>query len=294
MTQIMCDVARRITTQQQLAIAADRIAFCYLCGETLPARKPGWKKHLSREHVVPRSILGAGATGAFPIVLWVHRTCDAAKKEQGDYCLTILQRFSVPPYPITRRDVRTMNLRPDLLFTKNDAIPVLTGIGGTIDATWPWVRGLHAVLYAEFLPHDSQRLTFAPVPACSPERREDLERRERFGPLLRQLLRRAMSLNKFDRVRAWGGALRYDCCWVRNLHDCRVLCVWQLETPRVREWSRGVLGAENERPWHGLYFAQSFPPQASVFESEDFVTNSEARRLPWVLQRRTAHRRRRR
>ncbi len=269
---------RRILTQKAMREARSQVDFCYLCGELLPPKgTPGRPAKITGEHVVPRGLLGAAPNDdAWVVELDVHRQCEATKKQRDDSMLTLLQRIHVDPVKGWPRGghLRALNLQPGLIFPGGGVapIPAFQGLECILPGAWTWVRGMHAALYARFLPDDVHHAAMPPVPACDSERDPSMEIAEKGSWLFRTFVQVSVDRAKWDGVSAWGNRLLYRCAWYHcpgtPAHPPWV-CFWTLVFPGVLQWSRGVLGDADKRPWHGFYTLNARPANASVLDSTD-------------------------
>lgn len=275
----------RITSQKKMRQIRGEIQFCYLCGEELPARdKSGCRQQVTGEHVIPRSLLGdvpKDSTQAWAVELTVHRSCEQSRKQHVDHWLKLLQEIHVKP---PRQwagpgHLRNLPVYPSQVTHPDtgDVLPAFSGCSVLLDGVWQWIRGIHAALYREFLPSDVRHRVLPPVPACNNQGNgPTLEETERFSQVTLAAVSLAESLDKWDGIAAWGGAMQYRCVWWQRRQPGVTAgtdwtCFWTLTFPLVDEWSRQVLQPGSERPWHGAYSQKSRPSSAAWLRSEDFA-----------------------
>lgn len=174
--------------------------------------------------------------------------------------------------------LRNMPLVPALVIDapSGSAFPAFSGLGDLFKGVGQWVSGFHAALYTQYLPPATWHLVLPPVPAyCSDPSGPSRADTETQSWLTRETAERAVALDKWDGVTAWGGGLRYRCVWwqlKRPGCDPKWVCFWTLSFPGLAEWSRHVVPAGTERPWHGEYVFDQRPGGSSILVSEDFPT----------------------
>jgi hypothetical protein len=272
----------RILLQKDMRDTRQSIAFCYLCGKGLPPRgETGRRQQVIGEHVIPRTLLGDAPQSqaeAWAVELDVHRACEQSTKQGADHWLKLLQEMHVKPRAEWGKlgHFRNMPIRPSLVIHRQagNVVTTLAGLEKLFEGVWRWVRGLHAAVYREFLPSDILHFSYPPVPVCSSQDAgPTIEQTEMQSRLTRSSIDLAESLDKWDGVTAWGGAVRYRCVW----WECAALkgkpnwiCFWTLSFPCLEEWSRQVLPRGSERPWHGNYVCATRPDNAAWLKSEDF------------------------
>lgn len=272
----------RILSQNEMQHIRRAIDFCYICGSPLPARgEQSRRREVIGEHVVPRVLLSSEPNDQrdrWGVELDVHSCCEQANKQDIDHWLKMLQQMhneAKEDWPKPGH-IRNMPLVPGLVFDalSGSAFPGFSGLGDLFDGVWRWVSGLHVALYGQYLPSATWHLVLPPVPACcSDPSGPSLEDTETQSRLTRKTIERAVAMDKWDGITAWGGALQYRCVWWQ-LHrpntDPKWVCFWTLSFPGLEEWSRLVLPAGEDRPWHGSYVLDDHPADASCLVSDDF------------------------
>lgn len=277
----MAVMFQRILSQKQMQVARRSISFCYLCGKNISqCDETGAQQPTTGEHVIPQSLLGnapENQSEAWAVILDVHEKCEQSKKQKVDHWLKLFQQIHVQSnheWP-KHGHLRNMPIRP-LQITHsqiNHAIPAFTGCSQLFQGVWQWVRGLHTALYFQFLPEDTWNCSIPPVPACSLQSNgPTIEETETLSSLIRSSISLAQSHDKWDGITAWNAAIKYRCVWWQctATEKPRWMCFWQLSYPHLTEWSRQVLPAGSERPWHGCYDLNLRPKDSTFLETDDF------------------------
>ena len=274
-------MGRRILNQSQMQEARRSIAFCYLCGQSLPPSGPGRRKLVTGEHIIPRTFLGpppSKAAERWSAELDVHRLCEQTNKQRVDHWLKILQDIHNKPASDWPKPghIRSMPGRPGVSFLPGASgpIPAFSGLLDVFDGVKQWIQGLHACLYHAYLWPDIHHLVLPPVPAFSSEPSgPPLQATEGQSQCTRTLVELATSKDKWNGLIAWGSAIQYRCVW----WQCAALagrpdwiCFWTLRFPGVEDWSRHILGVGNERPWHGYYVLEKPPQAGGILVGSDF------------------------
>lgn len=278
----MPTLCQRILFQKKMEDTRRSIAFCYLCGEDLPpCNKPGVRQQIIGEHVIPRALLGdvpKNQSETWAIKLDVHRQCEQLRKQKVDHWLKLLQEMHIKPNHKWAKlgHIYNMPLRPSqvILSRMRNAVPAFTGCSELFQGVWQWIRGLHAALYLQFLPEEIWHCSYPPVPACSSQNDgPTLEETETQSYLILSNIGLAESLDKWDGITAWSGAVQYRCVWwqcTASTEKRKWICFWTLSFPHLTEWSLQVLPVGSERPWHGYYASVSRPNEAAFLDKEDF------------------------
>jgi hypothetical protein len=254
----------RIADQREMRKVRDQMMFCYLCGEPLPPDKRE-RVRLHVEHVVPTSLLTTGLChNPWPVTLLVHKVCDVKLKGTTDALLHLLDTMHTKSPSGWPEQVRGMPLSAQM--DDGTIMPAFTGAQPLIAGAFEWVRGMHAALYNEFLPRDTQHGTLPPVPATSGDSASLLQNLEGFGNVIMASIAAAGLSGAADTIEAWCGELRYFCTW----QDTRLeiepqglwTCLWSLHYPGVLNWDipNGYLA----RPWRGYYRMEHCPRDASI------------------------------
>ena len=267
----------RITTQSAMNRARARVRFCYLCGGQLCA--PDSKRHQSKlqiEHVLPKSLYPAGSpenSARWPVTLYVHPACDQRDKGRGDDVLRLLHRFATSHMTGDRLSAgafRRLDMRPAQIRTPRGLVCGLDGIDRLCEFAWQWVRGLHAALYGECLPHVVKHEVFPPAPIAVAK---DMSLDGKLSPAVWAKVARAESADTWDGIECWGGAVRYHCLWFQpplahTGDPAGWICAWTLVYPYALDWSATMMLPGREFGWHGCYVLSALPAGAAVVSDD--------------------------
>ena len=273
-------MSRRIMLQKPFQVSR-RLEYCYICGKSLPIRpQPGRKKLITREHVIPKAFLGdppASKGDRWAVVLDVHRDCEESGKQKVDHWLRLFQDMHEKPpcdWPEAGH-IRGLPIEPGFLVDPfaGTSVPLFRGAEELFEGVWRWIRGLHAAIYAQFLPKDAWHFCYPPVAAFSSRAGgPSVQETEQQSSLIRAIMQLACSKDRWDGVIAWGGASEYKCVWwfCRGLKNPSWVCFWTLQLPGLAKWSQHLFSQGQERPWHGNYVRNEQPAGASFLSSSDF------------------------
>lgn len=266
-------------------------SLCYLCGRHLPSRSTrGWKRELSGEHVVPRSLLGpppANAADRWAVELWVHARCEARQKRERDTFIKQLQRINAePPDTWRHSDLAAMRGKFGLLTVANGLppVPAFKDIASAQHGVWTWVRGMHLALYNEYVDDQNPSRVLPPVPGLtlgkSVDRVKLLYQQEQDSNIIMGTVDASIVHDRWDGIDAWGRKLCYRCVWFGrgNRKTRAYMCFWALAYPGVFAWSRSV--TSHIRPWHGMYARTDLPDSASVIDWRQI----DAMKIPLIIE----------
>jgi hypothetical protein len=89
----------RILNQREAARQRKNVSFCYICGKNLHSSSGKSHNVVTKEHVIPRALLGeAPALNAWPVLLDVHEKCERSYKRKQDHWLALYAKFMKDPY----------------------------------------------------------------------------------------------------------------------------------------------------------------------------------------------------
>lgn len=275
----MSSSGRRVLTQSEMQEARSHIDFCYVCGNPLPQRGPGFRKQVVGEHVVPRNLLGQPPRrDAWAVVLDMHPACEETAKRVDDDLLSVLQKINTNDRADWPDAGHVRNLDFEMVVATigdgSRGIPAFGNAEPVLKGAWTWIRGLHAALYGEFLPAEADHCAFPSVPACSTTGGITMQDAEEHGFVCREAVRLGVRRGKWDGVVAWGSRLSYRCVWKHvppEYGGPTWFCFWGLLFPGVLEWSRTVLPPGHERPWRGHYASTILPNRASILVQDDIA-----------------------
>ena len=267
---------------------------CYLCG---------WGLHrhgcVSDEHVVPRQLLREfecpEGPHRWPISLPVHKRCDDNTKRHGDELAIQYTRMITNPESdriLNRFEEKALQDLIGIPFEKwrEDNLPILHGAAPVMASATHWVRGCLMALYGRFVPYNTKQILISP-PSFQP--RDDVdaneaiaEDQEFFLTCYRSTLA-AWQTGVWDGIVAWGGGVSFLCSWTLAKHGRRrkhrATACWWLDVPGAIEISADT--APTPRAWHGLYFADTLPPETTplddaLLSAHDERWQKDDRQLP--------------
>jgi hypothetical protein len=121
-----------------------------------------------------------------------------------------------------------------------------------------WLKGFHAALYREYLPHDGERFAYSmPWPSFigDPNNVEPIQRVH--IPLVETLVASRMA-GAIDSIVAWNGMLRYECTW-DHLDNGQPACIFALD---IYDWTR-LSPPSLKRSCTGLYSPGGATPKTA-------------------------------
>ena len=152
----------------------------------------------------------------------------------------------------------------------------LDGIEEIMAAVWNWVRGFHALVYANCLPNSTHHDEATPyleifIGTTSPRRAYD----DRFYSTIQDHLDVAARVDKADGVRYWDQKSGFLCAWVRvPVPEPFYRCLWRIDVP----------GPKEPKVWYGWYNSPVLPGIAKTLSQADF---SEKRKRDNTLPTKT-------
>lgn len=210
---------------------AQRLPFCYLCGQPLPAAK----RERSREHVM-QTTLFLEADREPALILFAHEECNR-KESAYDQEMGQLVGLLNDLRPNEDHNKLSLDVQP---APSGGETLVLTGIDFQAMIR-RWLRGFHAALYREPLPSAGAFSTHPPLPSGRME--GDELKPDPIDPAHEkyvEVLKRNRAVNNLDRIICRNGKCRYECVWVRADGGQPWLCVFCLD---IYDWIR--LGDDN-------------------------------------------------
>ena len=225
--------------------------FCYLCGESLSDGRP-----TDRDHCPPKGFFAPKDRVNFPVILPTHRACNN-KWHGADELFGII----ADALHIKKKSsdlTATRKLDAWLLPFKGGHAAAVTNVP-MVPTTTRIVRGMHALLYNEFLSHDIPNKFHVPLPeadATTGELRQPLVQTFAFG----SAIRKEILTGSADKVCAYNGAFRYACTWDR-LQNGKPLCIVAFDiysfhtlSPKIENFPKCFIG---------MYIPVSAPPAAT-------------------------------
>lgn len=147
----------------------------------------------------------------------------------------------------------------DGVVSEDSMLPI-DGFNDIQEAVWTWVRGLHAVLYGEFLPVSSPHVLLTALPTFCGTSSPRPFPGKRVDDLVLGALDAADLSDKLDRVQWWDGQCVFRSVWVHSpgTHEL-ARCIWRLDTP----------GPSGTGAWWGWYDASVPPAEAGLLDESD-------------------------
>lgn len=256
-----------ISTQKQLRNHGQP-TFCYLCGGALVGAD------VDRDHCPPKGFFSPADRINFPIILPTHRTCnngwneadeivgivaDALHERRKSSDLDVTRRIEAYSIPFNNKEVAGVTNVPLLPTAKRI------------------VRGMHSLLYQNFLPQGIRETMHIPLPEADMATGrfvQPLDQSFAFGAAIR----RALLTNSADTVTAYNGKFRYACLWSR-LSNGEPFCIFAFDIYEFHYLSPAV---ENfPRVFVGSYVPQVIPSTAAWESSLKFDITKGEMLDPW-------------
>jgi hypothetical protein len=227
---------------------------CYLCGGRLNDGRP-----VNRDHVVPECLCLLADRSQLPLILETHRSCNEAHSRQDEIFGQLALALHGPGH-LPGPDKRGLFLAPNALNGSPMVMLRATHLYMP-RAIFQWVRGLHALLYNEYLSDVKHAATHPPAPASTllddGTAMPDLLRLQE--PLTTAMVRRNRAADAVDRIVAWNGKLVYECTWTPSNQVLGWLCFWGL---RIYDWENlGDPTIHGRRGCSGVYLHMGLKPE---------------------------------
>jgi hypothetical protein len=221
--------------------SAQRLSFCYLCGEEF---LPGDER--TRDHLPAEAAFAADDRSIGP-VLWLptHRNCNGARSADDQKLgqLIALLRFEVPA---SRRD-----LQLNFEISPQQQLGALANLN-LDQSVWRWVRGFHAALYGERLPDGPMKALT--LPFARARKQGSVLELDPFKERQHRLIVETVKINRLkqnlDVIHTHAGKLRYECVW-RQSDQGMWMCFFAVD---LYDWQDlGDAGIEPRRGCAGCY-----------------------------------------
>lgn len=194
-----------ISSQKQLR-AHGAPSFCYLCGEPLDGPQP-----VNGDHCPPKGLFAPHDRANFPIILLTHQECNNHWHNADELIGIVTDALHSKKKSTDIAHTRKLDAE-ESLFGHHPAIAVSNFPIEPMAARI--VRGMHALLYKEFLPVTTKSKFHIPLPKADTETRKvglPLEQSFTFSGVIRK----ALLTKTADVVRAYNGNFKYACTWER-------------------------------------------------------------------------------
>jgi hypothetical protein len=206
-----------ISTQKQFRLHGQP-TFCYLCGHKLA------DAGVDRDHCPPKGFFSAADRINFPIILPTHRVCnngwkeadeivgiiaDALHDRQKSFNLDFTRKLEAYSIPFNNKEAAAVTNLPLIAMTKRI------------------YRGMHALLYSQYLPQKILEATHVPLPEADWETGcpiQPLDQAFVFGAAVR----RALLTRSADTITAYNGKFRYACVW-SHLSNGEPCCIFAFD-----------------------------------------------------------------
>jgi hypothetical protein len=238
---------------QQTARAAQKLAFCYLCGEPFE-NAPGRNNH--PDHIPPKQLF-ATRDRNFPIKVACHESCNNCLSNRdeviGQLVAVVHGKYATPE----RLKLEFETVRAET--TGNEYFGV-TGVNVEHEVI-RWIRGFHAALYGEFLADqpDCQFCVSLPFPRLLNNKALN------DGLLCNHVsfveeIKKNRHAGRLDRIVANNHQCVYECVWSKS-DDGQHVCIFAL---KLYDWSRLADQRLNRRSCVGLYLPANGRPEIAT------------------------------
>ena len=166
---------------------------------------------VNRDHCPPKGFFAPEDRQNFPILLPTHEICNSSWKVADELIGIIADALHIRKRSMDalhtgklHAEIVSLGKRPATAISNLPIAPMAARI----------VRGMHALLYKEFLPVSTASRFHIPLPEADTETkriREPLEQSFTFSGVIRK----ALISHTADVVRAYNGKFKYACTWER-------------------------------------------------------------------------------
>lgn len=239
------------------------------------------------DHVLPRALRGPPPKSqAWSPILDVHKSCHKRKNLAGEEVAALLHKIKTLPPSQWPPQIKSLRLKPIRVFNPLTAETeyALAGVESIRQAAWAWVRGMHSLVYRQFLPDINPRIMFAPGPEIRATKilappgdafygaavAEQVEAKE----AILTGLGAAYRARAFDGIRAWGGNCEYVSVWVQQPDtDGMAICLWALNFSGLLSYADGTRWRWT--PWCGMLKVIE-PPEPRQLWNQEAVNQYQA------------------
>jgi len=225
--------------------------FCYICGGKLDNIG-----ETDRDHCPPKGFFAASDRENFPIILRTHKVCN--NQWHGADELVGIVADALHTGKKSKDFSATDKLHAlHMPFGSGHAAGVtnlpLVSIAGRI------ARGMHALLYNEYLPPNTPTHFHMPLPQANVATGmplQPLDQAYEFG----HAIRKAIVTKTADVIRAYNGNFQYACTWER-FENGKPFCIVAFDIYSFHKLSPKV--ANSPKCFIGMYIPTSVPSSAS-------------------------------
>ncbi len=227
-----------VLDNQRALNARHRRGYCYLCG------KPFEREDITKDHAPPINLFDQNDRQNV-VILPAHFKCNQAASFDDERSIQLLTPYlwgnsiSKDRLRLNYRAVHDENTQRNI-----------GGIRGAelYRAIYRWIQGFHCLLYDEFLPPHPVTKHAISCPLYRGVEQEDEMKMHGPQPAHRVMVRQ-LRINRLasrvDRIEAYNGKLKYECCWVR-MDDGSPACLWGMQ---IYDWEK--LTPQEFFPKHG-------------------------------------------
>lgn len=241
--------------------AAQKLPFCYLCGElfdpnVIDANAPEAR---TREHVPPESCFRY--TDRDPLILPAHRICNGERSVTDKQIGQLIGvKFGRVPTPRDRA-LHFQSLGPRL---------ALTNVNVHVEV-WRWIRAFHAALYAEHLPKGFRGALSLPFPSglIGVDGQLQVDPIRPQHAVMVQTIKLNRAVAKLDVIRCNHNKLVYECTWCPSDRGDLQLCIFALD---LYGWKD--LGDPRVQPHRGCVGFYTLPTGAAPAQATQAATTS--------------------
>lgn len=243
--------------------------FCYLCGERLDGPSP-----INRDHCPPKGLFAPGDRENFPVILPTHERCNNAWKEADELIGIITDALHARNK--SQDFSHTSRLHAKFVgFGEYQAASVsnlpLAPMAARI------VRGMHALLYKEYLPVNTKSKFHIPLPEAGMDTGSMIAPLEQTY-IFSGVIRKALLSNTADVIRAYSGNFKYACTW-EQFDNGQPFCVFCFDIYAFHALSPPI--SNFPRAFIGIYVPQSQPVVAARASGLEIVLTQNELLYPW-------------
>jgi hypothetical protein len=202
---------------------AQKLGFCYLCGQAINTRKENHPDH------IPPEAIFAEEDHNFPLKVAAHNTCNNPQSKNDEIIgqlIAVIHGKEFAP--------ENIRVRRQKFIVQKDDEPLLAFIGTDLKGQiWRWVRGFHAALYGEYLPLHTNKIVHPPFPSGNIENNGfSIEKIKDQQYHFVEIIKKNRIAKCTDKIVCNNGKCIYECVWVQM--DNRLwACIFAL---KIYDW----------------------------------------------------------
>jgi hypothetical protein len=223
----------------------------------------------NRDHCPPKGLFAPGDRENYPIILPTHESCNNSWKEADELIGIITDALHTKQK--SQNFAYTDRLETELVDFGTKQVASVSNLP-LVPMASRVVRGMHALLYKEFLPAGTKSKFHIPLPEA------EIDTKKFIAPLPQVMtfsgvIRKALLSNTADVVRAYNGKFKYACTWER-LDNGQDFCIICFDIYSFHELAPPV--ANFPKTFVGMYIPDKQPSGASrASRLEIQLTHSE-------------------